>query len=104
MYKHVLLPTDGSQLSNVAIDNGLQFCKAIGARVTGLYVILERQPDSFEDYAPVDVKTPNSAEVGAEEARHYLHAIAARAQAAGVPCETMSLRHVSPHQAIIQAA
>jgi hypothetical protein len=32
----VLLPTDGSQLSNVAIDNGLQFCKVVGARVTGL--------------------------------------------------------------------
>jgi nucleotide-binding universal stress UspA family protein len=104
MYKHVLLPTDGSQLSNVAIDSGLQFCKAVGARVTGLYVILERQPDSFEDYAPVDVKTPNAAELGAEEARQYLHAIEARAQAAGVPCETMSLRNASPHQAIIQAA
>ena len=104
MYKHVLLPTDGSQLSNVAIDNGLQFAKAIGAKVTGLYVILERQPDSFEDYAPVDVKTPNPADVGVQEARTYLFAIEARAQAAGVPCETMSLKHTSPHQAIIQAA
>ena len=104
MYKHVLLPTDGSQLSNVAIDSGLQFAKFIGARVTGLYVILERQPDSFEDYAPVDVKTPNTDDLGAQEARQYLHPIEARAQAAGVPCETVSLRHVSPHQAIIQAA
>lgn len=104
MYKHVLLPTDGSQLSNVAIDNGLKFAKAIGARVTGLYVILERQPDSFEDYAPVDVKTSNSADAAAQEARQYLFPIEARAQAAGVACETMSLRHTSPHQAIIQAA
>ena len=104
MYKNILLPIDGSQLSNVAIDNGLLFAKAVGAKVTGLYVMLERQLDSFEDYAPVDVKAPNPTDVAAQEARQYLFAITARAEAAGVPCETMSLKHTSPHQAIIQAA
>jgi nucleotide-binding universal stress UspA family protein len=104
MYRHILLPTDGSQLSNVAIDNGLQFAKAIGAKVTGLYVIIEREPDSFEDYAPIDVKTPDPQNDLAQEARQYLYPIEARAQAAGVTCETMSLKHTSPHQAIIQAA
>jgi len=67
-------------------------------------VVIERQPESFEEYAPVDVKTPNPADVGSQEARQYLAAIESRAQAAGVPCETVSLKHVSPHQAIIQAA
>lgn len=104
MYKHVMLPTDGSALSDIAIDNGVQFAKAIGARITGFYVLIEREPESFEDYAPVDVKTPNPAQVGFEEARQYLAAIESRAKTAGVPCNTMSLRHVSPHQAIIQAA
>ncbi len=104
MYKHVLLPTDGSPLSEVAIDNGLQFAKAIGARVTGLYVIVERQPEAFEDYAPVDVKTPDPTEAGAQEARQYLTAIESKANSVGVPCVTHSLKHVSPHQAIIQAA
>ena len=104
MYKNILLPTDGSQLSEVAIDNGLQFARAIGAKVTGFYVVLERQPESFEDYSPIDVKTPDTMEVGAQEARQYLAAIEAKAKAAGVPCETHSMRHTSPHQAIIQAA
>ena len=104
MYKHILLPTDGSQLSNVAIDNGLLFAKAVGAKVTGLYVIVQRPPDSFEDYAPIDVKTPGATHAAAEEARQCLYPIEARAQAAGVPCETMSLQSESPHQAIIQAA
>ena len=53
MYKHVLLPTDGSALSEVAIQNGLAFAKAIGAKVTGLYVTVERPVESFEDFAPV---------------------------------------------------
>jgi len=104
MYKHVLLPTDGSPLSEVAIDNGLRFAKAIGARVTGFYVIVERQPESFEDHAPVDVKTPDPTEVGAQEARQYLAAIESKANSVDVPCVTHSMKHVSPHQTIIQAA
>jgi nucleotide-binding universal stress UspA family protein len=80
MYKHILLPTDGSALSQVAVDSGLKFAKAIGAKTTGFYVIVERQPDSFEEYAPV------------------------QARMIGVPCETYSMRHASPHQAIITFA
>ena len=104
MYKHVLLPTDGSPLSNVAIDNGLRFAKAVGAKVTGFYVMLERQPESFEDYAPVDVKAPKLDEVSKQEADQYLKVIADKARALGVPCETHSMKHASPHQAIITMA
>jgi len=104
MYKNILLPTDGSALSLVAIDNGLQFAKAVGAKVTGFYVMLERQPESFEDYAPVEVKAPKLDEVSQQEAEKYLKIIADKAQAMGVPCQTHSIKHTSPHQAIIKAA
>lgn len=104
MYKHILLPTDGAPLSEIAIGNGLQFAKAIGAKVTGFYVMVERQVESFEDYAPVDVKSPALDEVAKQEAQKYLAVIATKAKAAGVPCETFALAHASPHQAIIKAA
>jgi len=104
VYQNILLPTDGSALSTIAIDNGLRFAKAVGAKVTGLFVIIERQPESFEDYAPVDVKAPKLDEVAKQEAGKYLKAIADKARAAGVPCETRSMRHASPHQAIIAVA
>lgn len=104
MYKNILLPTDGSALSEVAVDNGLKFAKAIGAKVTGFYVMLERQPESFEDYAPVDVKAPKLDEVTKQEADKYLKIIADKARAMGVPCETYSMNHPSPHQAIITMA
>ena len=104
MYKNILLPTDGSALSQVAIDNGLRFAKAVGAKVTGIYVMVERQPESFEDYAPVDVKAPNLDEVAKQEADQYLKVIADKARALGVPCETHSMKHASPHQAIITMA
>ena len=75
MYKHVLLPTDGSALSDIAVESGIAFAKSIGARLTGCYVVLERQPDSFEDYAPVNVKAPDPADSAAREAKQYLSAI-----------------------------
>ncbi len=104
MYKNILLPTDGSALSQVAIENGLQFAKAVGAKVTGFYVMLERAPESFEDFAPVDVKAPKLDEVTQQEAERYLKAIAGQAQAMGVPCQTHAMKHTSPHQAIIAIA
>lgn len=104
MYQHILLPTDGSALSQVAVDSGLKFAKAIGAKVTGFYVIVERPPDSFEEYAPVDVKASgveNAAKQGADKA---LKVIADRARLIGVSCETYSMHHASPDQAIITFA
>jgi nucleotide-binding universal stress UspA family protein len=104
MYRHILLPTDGSALSLVAIENGLKFAKAVGAAVTGLYVIVEREPESFEDYAPVQVQAPRLDEVAKQEAEKCLRVIADQARALGVECRTHSMRHASPHQAIITLA
>ena len=104
MYKHILLPTDGSTLSEVAINNGLQFAKAIGAKVTGFYVMVERPVESFEDFAPVNVKAPALDEVAKQEAQKYLSVVTGKAREIGVPCSTFSMPHASPHQAIIKAA
>jgi len=34
MYKHILIPTDGSELSQKAVDYGLALAKSVGAKVT----------------------------------------------------------------------
>jgi len=104
MYKHILLPTDGSALSEIAINNGLQFAQGAGAKVTGLYVIVERPPESFEDFAPADAKAPALDEISRQEAQKYLAVITHKAKIWGVSCETLSMSHQSPHLAIIKAA
>src|SRR5260370_42457880 len=38
MFKHILLPTDGSSLSEVAIKKGIEFAKEINAKISGLTV------------------------------------------------------------------
>ena len=35
MFKHILIPTDGSDLSRKAVLYGVQLAKASGAKVTG---------------------------------------------------------------------
>jgi nucleotide-binding universal stress UspA family protein len=104
MYRNILLPTDGSPLSLIAVDNGLKFAKAVGATVTGFYVMVERQIESFEDFAPVEAKAPRLEEIAKQEADKYLKVVADKARALGVPCHTHSMRHTSPHQAIITMA
>ena len=104
MYKHILLPTDGSALSQVAVDSGLKFAMAVGAKVTGFCVMVDRPPDTFEEYAPVEVNAPALADVAKQEADVALKAVADRARMIGVPCETYSMHHASPHEAIITFA
>ena len=38
MYRHILIPTDGSELAQKAIVHGLSFAKAVGAKVTTVTV------------------------------------------------------------------
>ncbi|MDH4293118.1 MAG: universal stress protein, partial [Betaproteobacteria bacterium] len=41
MFKHILLPTDGSKLADRAIVRGLGLAKSLGAKVTLLSVVPE---------------------------------------------------------------
>ena len=64
MFKHILIPTDGSNLSAVAARNAVAFAKSIGARVTAMTVSLPYRvfstdyvmvTDTEEKYEPLRV-------------------------------------------------
>ena len=38
MYRHILIPTDGSELARRAVQHGLALAKVVGAKVTALTV------------------------------------------------------------------
>ena len=38
MYKHILLPTDGSKLSAKAVRQAVRFAQSIGAKLTAIHV------------------------------------------------------------------
>jgi nucleotide-binding universal stress UspA family protein len=54
MFKHILIPTDGSDLSNKAIRYGMALAKASNAKVTGITVtipfhVFAVEPDMVTD-------------------------------------------------------
>lgn len=98
MYQHILLPTDGSDQSEQTIERGLQFAKLMGARVTGLHVVVE------SNVAAGIGKSLRREDEAVGTARDFLARINAAARRAGVACESFYLAAGSPAEGIAQAA
>ena len=103
MFKHILLPTDGSELSAAANQQGIRFAKSIGAKVTSLCVMPLQHPFSYETEIPMDA-LEQAAKRYKELAETYLAAIEKEAKAAGVACEVVYEKNDYPYEAIIRVA
>ncbi|AOZ06824.1 universal stress protein [Cupriavidus malaysiensis] len=102
MFKHILLPTDGSELSKKAINGGLELAKAIGARVTA-YVCLEEYP--YTPFSEIVVEAPQAFKDRIEnQARLYLKEVETAAAAAGIPFDSDMTTFAVPYLGIIDAA
>jgi len=103
MYKHILLPTDGSELSATAIRAGVRFAGEIGARVTALHVTppylpTEMTPSAFTAH----VQEHEAA--AKDSAQRALGAVTDVARAARVPCAVVHRVGASPYEEIIGLA
>ena len=106
MYRHILIPTDGSELAEQAVTNGLSLAKSLGAKIT---VIIVEQPEplwfgaSYGAYARID-----ELDKYAEQAKIYdasaLSRAADAAKQAGVTCDTVQVKDAQPYQVIIATA
>jgi nucleotide-binding universal stress UspA family protein len=103
VYKHVLIPTDGSALSEMAIRHGMALAKAVGARVTVLTVSLPFQSFALDPVMVSDspVRYQQECEALAEKT---LGLARREAGVAGISCETRHVTHARPHQAIVETA
>ena len=105
MYKHILIPTDGSKLSALAAQAGVRLAKAVGARVTGFFAAPPATPIVFKGLLPVGYGAPEEHEQSIRKAAgSYLGLIEKAARAAGVPCEVMTVTSDYPADAIVAAA
>ena len=103
MFRHILLPTDGSELSAAALQKGIRLAKALGARVTGLCVIQDIHYVGCE--AVIGSEFQEQAEAAVKkEVEENLFAIEKAAKEAGVPCETERVKSFQIYEAIIEAA
>jgi nucleotide-binding universal stress UspA family protein len=104
VYKGILIPTDGSSLSERAIKAGVDFAKSIGAKVIGLCAT-EVGPWSAGAYFPFDVVTPaQRQEMDAKWAKANLAVIENYAHSAKVPVECVHVVAEAPYRAILKTA
>lgn len=102
VYKHILLPTDGTEFCEKAVRQGVALAKLIGARVTGVtvttpfssFVAPTIPSDMFE-------RLRESRRVAVNE---VLASVEATAKASGVPCQTIEVEDEHPYKGIINTA
>lgn len=106
MYKHILIPTDGSDTAEKAVESGIDFAREAGARIT----FFTAQPEfelpstsSVMAHQPV-VSLAQYEEISARKAHAILEKAMARARTCGVACDAEHALSNRPYQAIIAAA
>ncbi|MCF8179040.1 MAG: universal stress protein [Sulfuritalea sp.] len=105
MFKHILVPTDGSELSAATVKQAVIFAKEIGAKVTFFFAKPDYPVAFYGEGALIDPTTPDKfAEMAAQQAKEILGMHEASAKAEGVVCATMSSVSDIPYEAIIAAA
>ena len=105
MFKHILIPCDGSELSNRVVDKAIEFASEISARITGFYAQPEYSVPYYEGGIPIDAMTPESfSSLTESQAKTILDEVAEKAKAAGVNCDTYTSVDDATYQAIIDAA
>jgi len=103
MYQHILIPTDGSELSQQAIEHGVALAKSVNAKVTVMTVTAPFQLFAIEPGIVTD--TPEQYEKRAAAlAAKDLNAAMEVAKAAGISCDIIRVEHEHPYRAIIDTA
>ena len=105
MYKHILIPTDGSETADKAVLAGIDYAREVGAKVTLFTAVPEyRIPSQGEMMAHQALSLAEHERNSRQKADAILAPAARRAGAAGVTCETDYAQSDFPSQAIIAAA
>ena len=103
MFKSILIPTDGSKLSDQAVRQGLQLARSLGAKVVAFHVTVKFHPFAASPAALTDTREQREKRA-AEFSQQIFDVVAGMAREAGVACtcQTHSGEHV--WQEIIMAA
>ena len=105
MFKHILIPTDGSDISNEAGRAGIQLAKALGARVTAFFAAPAPTPIVYSHFLPVGYIPPEEhAKLIERTATKYLGVIERAAHAAGVSCQLLHKTSDFPADSIVDTA
>lgn len=107
MYKHILIPTDGSETSQHGVDHGLALAKAVGAKVT---VVMATEPYPMQASMAGAGWVPSGEDIADYEAgqkafaENILTKVAEAAKGKGVELSTTHAADAWPATAIVDLA
>jgi nucleotide-binding universal stress UspA family protein len=105
MFKHILIPTDGSEFSMGTVRRAISFAKEAGARVCFFYARPDYPVAFYGEGALIDPTTPEKfSEMAEQQAKTILGECETLARVAGVDCHTESVVSDIPYEAIIDCA
>jgi nucleotide-binding universal stress UspA family protein len=106
MFKHILLPTDGSALSDRGVRQTIKMAKALGAQITAVHVMHRFEPLREEGYVmpEVPVLREQFERAAEKHSNDVLSPVRQAAVKAGVKCDIVAATANSPHEAIISQA
>ncbi len=105
MFKHILVPTDGSTLSQETARRAVSFAREAGAKVTAFFAKPEYPITYYGEGALIDPTTPEKfAELAEQQAQQHLGFVESLCQESGVEFGKLSLTSDIPYEAIIEAA
>jgi nucleotide-binding universal stress UspA family protein/hemerythrin-like domain-containing protein len=105
MYRHLLVPIDGSDLSTVTIGQAVEFARTLGARITFFHAQADFASSLLGEADIVRLTSQDDYSYNFEgRARELLTKAESAARAHGIPCSSISRTSDSPYAAIIAAA
>jgi nucleotide-binding universal stress UspA family protein len=103
MFKHLLIATDGSELAQKAVTEGLEMAKAVGAKITVINVT-----EPWVAVAPGEIAMAfpikEYDESVATNAAQILAAVETQAKALDVVCTTLHIKDQFPAEGIVDTA
>ena len=103
MFKHILIPTDGSALSRGALERGLALAKTMDAKVTILHVTTPFHVVTSDSFALSDTRAAYERHVEAQ-AREIMKGAEASAREKGVNARAIHVVAEHPYDSIIRTA
>jgi nucleotide-binding universal stress UspA family protein len=105
MFKHILVPTDGSELSTDTVKRAISFAKEAGAKVTFFFAKPDYPVAFYGEGALIDPTTPEKfAEMADEQAKEILGRCEKLASESDVSSGSVALTTDIPYEGIIGAA
>lgn len=104
MFKHILMPTDGSDHSERAIARGIELAKLCGSKVMGIHVMADFSRIVAYEGALVSNSEDTIKQHACAQAVVFLAFVQKTADAAGVPCDTVAATNDHPYDAIVNTA